>query len=81
MLEHVFHPRALLSYYLISSTCILQLPLIDELTNISELRSDRRDAQLSKGPIVLITSKCKAHDLLTRSFHGTLWERCLIGNL
>lgn len=81
MHEDVFQPGRLLLHYILCGTRVLHLEFIDELTGVADFSSDARDTELSQSPVILVTSDCKAHDLLTRALESSFREGCVLANL
>jgi len=81
MSVEVCHPLTLLLHDVLSCASVSYLPFVYELTNVSYFCGNRWDTELTKSPVILITTDSDTHGFFRGSCHLALREWGLFGNL
>jgi len=81
VLVNVFNPLALLHHDVLSSACVSDLPLVDELPDVAYLRCHRRYAQLPQSPVVLVPSDRDPHCFLRGPSQSALRKLSIFNDL
>jgi len=73
-------PATLFTHDILSSSSISNLPLIDELTNVSYFSCHWWNSKLSKGPVILVTADGYTHSVFGRSCQSSFREWRIFGD-